>query len=169
MLFRSNNKAAGPDGIPNEILKFLPDTMQHALHNMFVTMWITGNTPLDWKRSDTVLLYKKGDPLDVKNYRPIALALTIYKLWTRVITEVLSTFAELHKILSSSQEGFRRRRNTARQLFNVLNALEDSAHTRQDIYMLYVDFSSAFNTVDHDKLLRLMWRMGFPQIGRAHV
>jgi hypothetical protein len=162
-LFHSaNNKAAGPDGIPNELLKFMPEPMQQAIHNLFVVMWITGDTPSEWKCSDTVLLYKKGDPLDIKNYRPIALALTIYKLWTRVITEILSTFAEVHKMLSSSQEGFRKRRNTARQLSNVLNALEDAAHTSQDVYMLYVDFSSAFNTLDHDKLLRIMWRMGFP-------
>ena len=44
----------------------------------------------------------------------------------------------------------------------MLNALEDARHFGRDIYLMFVDFSSAFDTVDHDKLLQLMWDMGFP-------
>ena len=45
---------------------------------------------------------------------------------------------------------------------NVLNALEDAKLHSRDVFMLYIDFSSAFDMVDHDKLLQLMWDMGFP-------
>ena len=48
-------------------------------------------TPTSWKQSNTILLYKKDDSLDIGNYRPIALSNAIYKLWTSTITEVLST------------------------------------------------------------------------------
>lgn len=47
-------------------------------------MWITGDTPDDWKHSETVLLYKERGPTE---HGPIALAPTIYKLWTRTITK----------------------------------------------------------------------------------
>ncbi|EFN50548.1 hypothetical protein CHLNCDRAFT_137223 [Chlorella variabilis] len=72
------------------------------------------------------MLYKKGDPTDPANYRPIGLALTIYKLWTALITGVLS--------------------DTHQALFSVLNALEDAKLFDRDIYMLYIDFSAAFDT-----------------------
>jgi hypothetical protein len=108
------------------------------------------------------MLYKKGDPADPTNYRPIGLARTVYKLWTSLVTRVLSDYAERNSIIGDSQEGFRGGRNTHRQLANLLNALEDAKHTNRNIYVMYVDFSSAFNTVDHDKLLQLMWDMGFP-------
>ena len=158
----ANQKAAGWDGAPNELLKNLPERLHRSLHAMFVAMWVTGETPETWKRSQTVMLYKKGDPTDPANYRPIGLALTVYKLWTALVTEVLADFAEAHGVLCDSQEGFRRRRSTQRQLGNLLNALEDAHHTRHDVYLLYIDFSNAFDTLDHDKLLQLMWDQGFP-------
>ena len=45
---------------------------------------------------------------------------------------------------------------------NLINLFEDAHHTKQDLYLLYVDFSNAFNMVDHDKLLCIMYDLGFP-------
>ena len=70
--------------------------------------------------------------------------------------------AECHGLLSSSQEGFRPYKNTIRQLQMALNAIEDAKSHDQNIYALWVDFSSAFNTIDHDKLLQIMYDLGFP-------
>ena len=157
-----NQKAPGPGGVPNEILKHLPEQMLQGVHQMFVCMWLTGHTPNAWKESHTVFLYKKGDPCDPANYRPIGLASTVYKLWTAFLTSVMYGYATQNAILNDSQYGFTLGRSTHLQLFNVLNALEDAQLCKRDIYMLYIDFSSAFDMVDHDKLLQLMWDMGFP-------
>lgn len=156
------SKSAGPDGIPNELLQILPEDMKQAIHDLFVLMWITGKTPDTWKQSDTILLYKKGDCLDAGNYRPIALANTLYKLWTSTVTSVLSDYAEGHHMLSAAQEGFRVNKHTGRQLTNYLHVIEDAALAGSNLYVLYVDFSSAFNMVDHDKLLMIMYDLGFP-------
>ena len=158
----SRGKKSGPDEIPNELLQNLPDDAIHTIHNLFIQMWITGKTPTSWKQSNTILLYKKDDSLDTGNYRPIALSNAIYKLWTSTITEVLSTYAEDHHMLSSSQEGFRKHKNTNRQLRNLLQVIEDAALTGKNLYNVYIDFSSAFNMVDHDKLLCIMHDLGFP-------
>ena len=158
----ANSKAPGPDEIPNEVLKFLPTQLHRAMHSMFVAMWLTGDTPDSWKSSHTVMLYKKGDHTDAGNYRPVGLACTVYKLWTALLTAVLSDYAAQHGIINDSQQGFMHGRSTHLQLLSVLNALEDAKHFGRDIYTLYIDFSSAFDTVDHDKLLQLMWDMGFP-------
>jgi hypothetical protein len=87
-----------------------------------------------------VLLYKKDDPKYAKNYRPITLSNTTYKLWTSTVTRVLSNYAETMGILSSSQEGFRKRRGTARQLRNLVNALEDAKMYGNNLYCMYIDF-----------------------------
>ena len=65
-------------------------------------------------------------------------------------------------ILSSSQEGFRAEKNTIRQLQNLMNVMSDAKICHQDLYLLYIDFSSAFNTIDHDKLLCIMHDLGSP-------
>ncbi len=158
-----NGKAPGPDGIPNELLKHLPGGVHQAIHKLFILMWMTGTTPKAWKESQTVLLHKKGSAHDLGNWRPIALANTLYKLWTSVIAECLYRYAEHFNILSSAQEGFRKQKNTIRQLQNVMNIMSDAKISQQDLYLLYVDFSSAFNTIDHDKLLCIMHDLGFPE------
>ena len=158
----SNNKTPGPDEIPNELLKHLPASMQDAIHQLFVLMWMTGTTPDACKESETILLHKKNDETMLENYRPIALANTMYKLWTGLIQECLNMYADHYNILSSSQEGFRRYRNTMRQLHTLMNVLSDAKVSEQKLFMLYIDFSSAFNTIDHDKLLQIMYDLGFP-------
>ena len=157
-----NDKAPGPDEIPNEVLKNLPPSMKETIHRLFILMWMTGTTPDIWKQSNTTLLHKKNSELLLDNYRPIALANTMYKLWTGLIQKGLSIYAENYDILSSSQEGFREDRNTMRQLHNLMNVLSDAKLCGQNLYMLYIDFSSAFNTIDHDKLLQIMYDLGFP-------
>ena len=53
-------------------------------------MWATGITPKNWKASETNFIYKETGPeTDVASYRPIGLANTLYKLWTRLITNTL--------------------------------------------------------------------------------
>jgi ribonuclease HI len=159
----SNGKAPGPDGVVNEVLKHLPIKVKEIIHDLFTLMWATGITPNDWKESNTVLLYKnKGSPLELKYYRPIALANTLYKLWTRMVTFVLNDFAEKNRVLSRMQAGFRNKNRTTDQLQMVVQALQDAHLNSQDIYTMLIDFSSAFNTINHDKLLMVMYDLGFP-------
>ena len=46
---------------------------------------------------------------------------------------------------------------------NVIMAIEDAALNKQNLYALCIDFSSAFNTTDHDKQLRIMKATGYPE------
>ena len=74
----------------------------------------------------------------------------------------LGRYAEYNDILSTLQDGFRHGRGTMRQLHNLMNVLSDAKRSEQNLYMLYVDFSAAFNTIDHDRLLQIMYDLGFP-------
>jgi hypothetical protein len=145
-------KKPGPDDVPNELLKILPESMHTTIHALFQIMWLTGITPQAWKESVTSLLYKKGDPYLVANYRPIGMANAMYKLWTSNITHVTLHYALRNKIIHRCQEGGILGRDTRRQLRNHINIFEDAFHTKQDLYCLYIDFKNAFNMVDHDKL-----------------
>jgi hypothetical protein len=155
-------KAGGPDGVVNEVLKHAPLPVRSWIQALFTVVCVTGHMPQQWCRSTTTLLYKKGDALDISKWRPIALANTLYKLYTSMLTGISSTFAEACGILSISQEGFRAHRRTAWQLQMLVSALENARLLGRDVYALYIDFSSASNMVDHDKLFRIMLDLGFP-------
>jgi len=76
-----NNKTPGPEGIANELLKYLPHKYKESIHKLFVIMCATGITPKAWKKSDAILIFKdKGPETDITSYRPIGLANTLYKL-----------------------------------------------------------------------------------------
>ena len=85
---------------------------------------------------------KKSDPAQLTNHRPIALANTIYKLYTSTLTSILSAYGEKHQIMHDSQKGFRAERGTSRQLQLLIAALEYARFTNQDIYILYIDFKT---------------------------
>jgi ribonuclease HI len=159
----SNGKAPGPDGVPNEILKALPPQAKKALHNFIQIMWATHLTPSTWKHSNTVLLYKnKGNPLELKYYRRIGLENTLYKLWTKMVTQAITHFAETNQILSPSQGGFRSKRSCHRQLETMLTLIEDANLSKRDLFIVMADFSEAFDTPNHCLLLRTMYDLGFP-------
>ncbi|KAK6748449.1 hypothetical protein RB195_001213 [Necator americanus] len=80
-----NRTAPGPDRIRPEHLKNLPPVLVNTLARLFTRYLSECKVPKQWKTSKTVLLYKKGDPHDIGNYRPICLMSVIYKLFTRVI------------------------------------------------------------------------------------
>lgn len=140
----SKNKQPGPDLIPNELISCLPWTWHITIHKMFQLMWVMSYTPSCWKNSNTCMLYKKGDPTAPKNIRPIGLNNTMAKLWTCMVTVVMTSISENNHILSDSQDGFRENRNTHRQLTNLLHQIEDSKQSKQDLF-------AAFNMIDHDK------------------
>ena len=159
----ANGKAPGPDEVPNEVLKYLPEDMLYCLYAMIQLIFETSSTPTCMKSSTTVLLYKdKGDPTELMNYRAICL-LCISKLYTGILADCMTDYSDQFNKLTAGQEGFRRNKSTARQLQVVVNAVTNAKMTQPNIYALFVDSSSAFNTIHHDKLLWIMDHLGFPK------
>ena len=109
----SNNKTLGPDHIPNSILKNIPPRFYKLLFLFFDHCYKQKQISASWKTSLTILLYKKDNPSQLTNHRPITLANTIYKFYTSTLTSILSAYGERYQILHDSQEGFRAERNTS--------------------------------------------------------
>ena len=159
----SKNKTPGLDKIPNSILRNLPQQFHTMLYFFFLHCYKQKTIPTSWKTSHTILLYKKGNPTSLSNHRSIALANTIYKLFTSTLTTLLSSYGENHQTLHNSQEGFRQERCTSRQIQLVIAALEDAKFSKQDIYLLYIDFTNAFGSIDHARLLAIMADLRYPE------
>ncbi len=98
-------------------------------------MAITGITPPSWLQSHPILLYKKGDPTRLDNYRPITLANALYKLWTTCIVTLTTDYIESHKILSPKQEGFRSDRSCERAITHLALCVEDAQTHKKDIVL----------------------------------
>ncbi|KAK6763625.1 hypothetical protein RB195_024082 [Necator americanus] len=68
-----NRTSPGLDRIKPEHLKYLPAVLINTLARLFTRYLSDCKVPKRWKTSKSVLLYKKGDPQDIGNYRPIRL------------------------------------------------------------------------------------------------
>jgi hypothetical protein len=72
----------------------------------------------------------------------------LLKLWTALIKDTCSKYAETHGILNEQQDGFRLLRNILDALTFII-MMEDAITYNKDIYIIYADFKGAFNVGDH--------------------
>jgi hypothetical protein len=103
--YLGNNKAPGPNNIPNSILKNMPIQFHNLLYLLFHQCYKQQQILASWKTSLTILLYKKFDPTILTNHRPIALANTIYKFFTSTITTQLANYGENIKYCKIAKKG----------------------------------------------------------------
>lgn len=117
-----NNKAAGPDGIPNEVLKVVVETCPNVLLDIFNACLRQGVFPKQWKRQNLILL-KKGDkpPDETSSYRPLCLLDTMGKLLEGLILRRLRKFLESK--YSDRQYGFRKGRSTIDAIIAVVKTI----------------------------------------------
>ena len=102
-----NRKACGPDDIPTEFFMFLDEGNLTNVLIMINEWWTCGTFPIDKLEAEVVSLYKKGDPLNPANYRPISLLCSIYKIYAGLIQKRLSEAMDAD--ISDLQFAFRKK------------------------------------------------------------
>ena len=161
----SRGKAPGEDGFVYEFLKDGPPCLIDAvLEAVNALLTRQAAVPEAWKGGIIRLLYKKGNPMDCCNYRPVVLLNAVYKVYTATVTDRLYRLSEKHGLLSASQEGFRRHHSTARQAQSLLWAYETAKERRDTLVVAFLDFKNAFNSVDHAALWRYLTLIGMPDV-----
>ena len=94
------------DQISVIVLKRCP-ILRTILHKLTTECWNLGSIPTCWKRGLTILIYKKGDPTDPSNFRPITLQPILYKILASVVRNRLYSYLEENNYLDKNvQKGF---------------------------------------------------------------
>ena len=89
---------------------------------------------------------------------------TVYKLLYAVVNDRVYLLCERHGLLDPSQEGFRRLVCTQRQVQSLHWIIEEATQSRAALYMIYIDFENAFNSVDHAAVWRWLAELNVPDI-----
>lgn len=139
-------KAAGPDNIPGRVLRDCADSLTDVLTDIYNTSLNQAIIPASFKATTIVPLPKKSPVSSLNDYRPIALTSIMMKCFERLVKAHLTS--TLPTTLDPYQFAYRPKRSTddaiATALHLCLAHLENkNSHAR----MLFIDFSSAFNTV----------------------
>ena len=156
-----NDKAAGVDNIPAELIKNGGEAVIDILTAICNKIWQTGVWPTPWTQSLIITLPKKGNLKLCQNYRTISLISHASKVMLKIILNRLKPQAE--EIIAEEQAGFRSGRSTMEQIFNVRVLCEKYSQHQQDIYHVFIDFKKAFDRVWHDALWATMKKYNMGQ------
>ncbi|CAG7833269.1 unnamed protein product, partial [Allacma fusca] len=157
----SSGKAPGPNYIPNRLLKHLPDNVLWSLLDIINNAFNTGSTPQNWSEIELLMVFKKRDIYLPANYRGIALINTVTKLFTALICKRLTKWAEEKNKLPECQAGFRKGRGCLDQIFSLMSIIQMKLRiSRGKLFVMFIDFQRAFDSIPHDKLWRKLFKVG---------
>ena len=98
-------------------------------------------------------LSKKGCKTDMTNYRHISILSVISKIIEKVLCQQIREHLELHDLLTKNQFGFRPSKNTSLAINEFLEIIYKRLDTSSEAQAIFLDFSKAFDTINHDILL----------------
>lgn len=128
------------------------DIHQHMLEGMNKILMPGAEVPKEWRKARIVLIPKDGSPTNPANYRPISLLQTSYKIFTKIITNRLSSVANQF-ILTNSQLGFCTGMSAQSALRVMVDIIEDSNRHNSELQVAFIDFKKVFDSVHHKALL----------------
>jgi len=155
------NKSPGPDGfnfaffkqfwylIKNEVIIFFDqfhgnEAFQRSLLSYFVT-----------------LIPKVKSPLSLKEFRPISLLGSLYKILAQVLARRLSKV--MNSVISKSQSAFVKGRHLVDGVLIVNEVVEVARLRNQECLILKVDFEKAYDSVEWSFLVYMLRRVGFAE------
>ena len=150
----SKSKATGLDKISGKILKAAASSIASSLTYIFNHAIISSHFPSEWKLARLLPLFKKGPRNLAENYRPISILPSISKLMERIMYDQLYEYLNENSLLSDHQFGFRKFHSTASALLDCTNSWYMNMDRKMFNLVVFLDLKKAFDTVNHDILVR---------------
>jgi len=147
------SKSMGPDGIHPKIIRALASDsgFVKASYELFTSCAENRRIPPEWKLANVVALHKKGSRDRSKNYRPISLTCIMGKVYEKLMRKHMLDHVE--KSIAPEQHGFLPGRSCTSNLLDSMDVILDMVDEGLPVDMLFFDFSKAFDTVPHHRLL----------------
>nr|P14381.1 RecName: Full=Transposon TX1 uncharacterized 149 kDa protein; AltName: Full=ORF 2 [Xenopus laevis]AAA49976.1 ORF2 [Xenopus laevis] len=154
-----HNKSPGLDGLTIEFFQFFWDTLGPDFHRVLTEAFKKGELPLSCRRAVLSLLPKKGDLRLIKNWRPVSLLSTDYKIVAKAISlRLKSVLAEvIHPDQSYTVPG----RTIFDNVFLIRDLLHFARRTGLSLAFLSLDQEKAFDRVDHQYLIGTLQAYSF--------
>ena len=160
-------KASGDDGTPVELFQILKDDAVKVLHSRCQQVWKTQQGPQDWKSQFLFQFQRKAMPKNALTSHTIALISHTIKVMLKILQARLQQY--MNHELPDVQAGFRKGRGTRDQTANICWIIKEATELKnkqtnkqKNIYFCFIDYAKAFDSVDHNKLWKILKEMGIP-------
>lgn len=160
-----NNVAPGIDKITNNLLKSIIQYISKPIVHVLNLCLTQGIFPDVMKQAVVVPIHKSGKKNDMNNYRPISLLPSLSKIFEKCIKNRLVNFLEKHKLLCNNQYGFRNNISADDAIMNVTGKIIKEIDAGHKCLGVFLDLRKAFDTVNHNLLLKKLSALGIRGIG----
>lgn len=157
-LSRIRSNATGLDGVSLKFFKIILPYVVNFFTDFLNRCFTGSHFPTAWKISKVIPVPKGISD----EFRPISLVPALSKLCERLMCDQISRHLDDHSLLSQFQSGFRKNHSCKTATLHVTNRIAKEIDSNNIAYLILIDFSKAFDTINHQQLLRkLQLRFGF--------
>ena len=153
-------RSGGPDKFLNEFFIHGATELLPYLYSLFNKILNLGYFPESWSEGFIVPLHKKGKLDDVNNFRGITLLSIVGKLFSRILNNRLTEWAEEYYVYIEAQAGFRECMGTTDNLFVLHGLISHALNKNEKLFCAFVDFTKAFDYVVRDILWYKLIKLG---------
>ncbi|KAI5721142.1 hypothetical protein M8J77_016710 [Diaphorina citri] len=147
------SNATGNDGVCLRFIKLFLSSILPVLTHIYNESLSSHVFPDMWKYSLVTPIPKVKTPSSTNDYRPISILPVLSKVFERLVYAQINAFLTTNCLLNPLQSGFRAGHSTSSALLKVTDDMRRAMDKKMLTILLLLDFSKAFDSVDHDILL----------------
>ena len=163
-----SNKSPGTDGLTAEFYQYFWDNIKSLVYDSITYAMKNKLLSCEQRRGVLRLIPKKGKDLtDVKNWRPISLLNTDYKIIAHVLANRLQKV--LPDVISKDQSGYLKGRNISTNIRSIFDIIDYVEKTNSSGLLAFLDFEKAFDKLNWTFLQKALKQFGFGLQFREYV
>ena len=149
-----NNSSPGWDELKPGLIKMIKNYVKTPLTHICNRSFETGIFPSELKIANVVPIFKSSDEMIFSNYRPVSVLPVFSKVLERLMYNRLITYINQNHLLYNLQFGFQKGKSTHMALITLIDKISEALDDGDFVIGVFLDFSKAFDTVDHNILLK---------------
>jgi len=153
------NKAS-MERINCSVLSEAAHVLAKPLQYIFNQSLLCGKVPNLLKMAKVIPIFKKGDNRFPENYRPISLLSIFDKIFEKIVCRRILNFWNKHNVIYKYQFGFRKNHSTTLALIEITDNIYKWLDDQYFVMGLYIDLQKAFDTLNHEILLKKLYNYG---------